>query len=418
MIHTFTSESVTEGHPDKIADQISDAILDSLLAQDPDSRVACETLLANGLCVVAGEITTEGYADVVELARKTLIDIGYDSAESGLDGAKFGVASLIVNQSGDIDSGISKSWEKRQGSAKDDYDKQGAGDQGMMFGYACNETPALMPLPIYLAHRLAEQLAEVRKMDQIPYLRPDGKTQVSVAYDGWKPIRIDNILVSTQHKDLGSDKELEQIIRPDIIKYVIEPVVDKYFPGQKALLESAATAEEESQYRVFVNPSGRFVSGGPEADAGVTGRKIIVDTYGGYARHGGGAFSGKDASKVDRSGAYAARWAAKHIVESGAAERCEIRVAYAIGKANPVDIDIETFGSEKVELKKLQKAVRETGCFDLRPKKITEDLRLKKPVFSPTASYGHFGRESKGDLFLWERTSPKILECLKTELKL
>lgn len=424
MTHTFTSESVTEGHPDKIADQISDAILDNLLEQDPNSRVACETLLANGLCVVAGEITTEGYADVLKIARETLQGIGYDSPESGIDGSKFGVISLIGSQSLDIGGGIGKSYESRLGKAMDEYDKQGAGDQGIMFGFACKETESLMPLPIFLAHRLAEKLTEVRRREQIPYLRPDGKTQVTIKYEGDKPIGIDNILISTQHKPhVGKDSELEQIIRPDLIKFVIDPVVSKFF-NAKWVEDPGAEPKDESEYKVLVNPSGRFVLGGPEADAGLTGRKIIVDTYGGYARHGGGAFSGKDASKVDRSGAYAARWLAKHIVETGAVEKCEVRIAYAIGKANPVDVGIETFGTEsdKVDIIRLQEVLKaesqRSGCFDLRPKKIIENLGLLNPIYSPTAAYGHFGRESKNDTFLWEKIDPKIVKHLKSELKI
>lgn len=425
MTHTFTSESVTEGHPDKIADQISDAVLDNLLEQDPKSKVACETLLANGLCVVAGEITTEGYADVLKIARDTLQNVGYDSSESGIDGSKFGVISLIGSQSPAIADGVKKSYEVRIGQDKDDYDKQGAGDQGMMFGYACRETEALMPLPIFLAHRLAEQLAEVRRREQIPYLRPDGKTQVTIKYDGTKPIGIDNIVVSTQHKPhVGEDSELEQTMRPDIIKFVIDPVVGKFFGDVSWVEELGAEPKDESEYKVLVNPSGKFDTGGPEADAGLTGRKIIVDTYGGYARHGGGAFSGKDPSKVDRSAAYAARWVAKHIVEAGISERCEVRIAYAIGKANPVDVGIETFGTEsdKVDLARLQEVVKNesqgSGCFDLRPKKIIETLGLLKPIYSPTATYGHFGRESEGGRFLWEKIDSKIIKHLKSELKL
>ena len=416
MAHAFTSESVTEGHPDKVADQISDAILDDLLSQDEESRVACETLLANGLCVVAGEITTKGYADVVEIARRKMVGIGYDSAEKGFDASNYGVAALIGEQSQDIAGGVSKSLEAREGTAKDDDDKQGAGDQGMMFGFACDETDTYMPMPIHLAHRLAEQLTEVRRADQIPYLCPDGKTQVTVLYDGNEPIGLNNVVVSTQHQEhIGSGKELDQIMRPEIIKHVIEPIVGKAFPGIEPV---SSSPKDESQYEAFINPSGRFVSGGPEADAGLTGRKIIVDTYGGYARHGGGAFSGKDPSKVDRSGAYAARWVAKHLVAAGAVERCEVRVAYAIGKAKPVSVDIESFDTARVDDQKLDLFLSSGECFDLRPARIKKDLNLLKPIYAKTAAYGHFGREPEGDYFPWEKLDPKRLDFIKSTLGL
>jgi len=383
---TFTSESVTEGHPDKMADQISDAILDAILAQDPSSRVACETMVTTGLCIVAGEITTSAYVDIPSIARKTINGIGYDRESFGYDGNTCGVMVALDEQSPDIAQGVDDSEEVRAGTAgeEDQLDKQGAGDQGMMFGYACDETDALMPLPIHVAHRMSERLAEVRKAGTVPYLRPDGKTQVTFEYDGNRPVRLKTVLISTQHND-GVDRDTE--IRPDLIEHVIRPVI----PAQFA----------DDDYEVFVNPTGKFVIGGPVGDCGLTGRKIIVDTYGGMARHGGGAFSGKDPSKVDRSAAYAARWVAKNVVASGAASRCEVQVAYAIGMARPVSILVETFGTATVDPAKLEDAVKEV--FDLRPAAIIRDLDLRRPVFQPTAAYGHFGRT--GDGFTWELTS-------------
>jgi len=382
---TFTSESVTEGHPDKMADQISDAILDAMLAQDPASRVACETLVTTGLAVVAGEITTDAYVDIPSVVRKTINGIGYDRESFGYDGNTCGVMVSIDEQSQDIAQGVDDSEEVRSGTAgeEDQLDKQGAGDQGMMFGYACDETDVLMPLPIHLAHRMAERLAEVRKAGTIPYLRPDGKTQVTFDYEDNKPVRLRTVLVSTQHND-GIDRDT--MIRPDLIEHVIRPVI----PAQFA----------DDDYEVYVNPTGRFVIGGPVGDAGLTGRKIIVDTYGGMGRHGGGAFSGKDPSKVDRSAAYAARWVAKNVVASGAATRCEVQVAYAIGVAHPMSIMVETFGTETVEQAKIEAAVREV--FDLRPAAILRDLDLRRPIYQQTAAYGHFGRTGDGDGFTWE----------------
>ncbi|CAB4743050.1 unannotated protein [freshwater metagenome] len=382
---TFTSESVTEGHPDKMADQISDSILDAILTEDPDARVACETMVTTGLCIVAGEITTTGYVDIPSIARDTICDIGYDRESFGYDGRTCGVMVAVDEQSRDIAQGVDDSEEVRSGTAgeEDQLDKQGAGDQGMMFGYAVDETDVLMPLPIHLAHRLAEQLAEVRKSGTVPYLRPDGKTQVTFEYEDNRPVRLKTVLISTQHND-GIDRDTE--IRPDLIEQVIRPVIPEAFA--------------DDDYEVFINPTGRFVIGGPVGDAGLTGRKIIVDTYGGAARHGGGAFSGKDSSKVDRSAAYAARWVAKNVVASGAATRCEVQVAYAIGMAHPVSILVETFGTETVDPLQLDVAVKD--IFDLRPGAIVRDLELKRPVFRKTAAYGHFGRT--GDGFTWERT--------------
>ena len=382
---TFTSESVTEGHPDKMADQISDSILDAILTEDPDARVACETMVTTGLCIVAGEITTTGYVDIPSIARDTICDIGYDRESFGYDGRTCGVMVAVDEQSRDIAQGVDDSEEVRSGIAgeEDQLDKQGAGDQGMMFGYAVDETDVLMPLPIHLAHRLAEQLAEVRKSGTVPYLRPDGKTQVTFEYEDNRPVRLKTVLISTQHND-GIDRDTE--IRPDLIEQVIRPVIPEAFA--------------DDDYEVFINPTGRFVIGGPVGDAGLTGRKIIVDTYGGAARHGGGAFSGKDSSKVDRSAAYAARWVAKNVVASGAATRCEVQVAYAIGMAHPVSILVETFGTETVDPLQLDVAVKD--IFDLRPGAIVRDLELKRPVFRKTAAYGHFGRT--GDGFTWERT--------------
>ena len=383
--YTFTSESVTEGHPDKMADQVSDAVLDAILKEDPHGRVACETLLTTGLCVVAGEITTEAYVDIPKLAREVINGIGYDNALYGFDGNTCGVIVSIDEQSPDIAQGVDKSEEVRSvGSAEDQLELQGAGDQGMMFGYACDDTPDLMPMPIWLAHRLSERLTEVRKAGVLPYLRPDGKTQVTLEYENGRPVRLSHVLISTQHQD-GIDRDT--VIRPDLIEQVIRPVVPEQFAGDG--------------YDVHVNPTGKFVIGGPHGDTGLTGRKIIVDTYGGMGRHGGGAFSGKDPSKVDRSAAYAARWVAKHVVASGAATRCEVQVAYAIGMAHPVSILVETFGTEKVENSKIVDAVRST--FDLRPAAIVRDLDLKRPIYQQTAAYGHFGRNKPE--FTWEQVS-------------
>lgn len=382
---TFTSESVTEGHPDKMADQVSDAVLDAILAEDPQGRVACETLLTTGLCVVAGEITTSAYVDIPKLAREVIKDIGYDNALYGFDGNTCGVIVSIDEQSTNIAQGVDKSEESRAGKSGEDLlNSQGAGDQGMMFGYACDDTPELMPLPIWLAHRMAEKLAEVRKSGAIPYLRPDGKTQVTFEYENGKPVRLTTVLVSTQHAD-GTPRDT--VIRPDLIEQVIRPVIPAQFANDK--------------YSVHVNPTGEFVKGGPHADTGLTGRKIIVDTYGGMGRHGGGAFSGKDPSKVDRSAAYAARWVAKHVVASGAATRCEVQVAYAIGMAQPISILVETFGTSVVGEELIEDAVR--SVFDLRPAAILRDLDLKRPIYRKTAAYGHFGRQDPD--FTWETLS-------------
>ena len=383
---TFTSESVTEGHPDKMADQISDSVLDALLEQDPDSRVACETMVTTGLAIVAGEISTKAYVDIQSIVRQTIRDIGYDREDVGYDGSTCGVLVAIDEQSVDIAQGVDDSEEVRSGTSgeEDQLDQQGAGDQGMMFGYACDETPELMPLPIHTAHRLAERMAEVRKAGTIPYLRPDAKTQVTFEYEDGKPVGLKAVLISTQHNE-GVDRDAD--IRPDLIESVINPTIPEQF--------------RSDDFEVFVNPTGRFVIGGPVGDAGLTGRKIIVDTYGGSARHGGGAFSGKDPSKVDRSAAYATRWVAKNVVASGAATRCEVQVAYAIGMAHPISIFVETFGTETVENSKIEAAVRDV--FDLRPAAIVRDLDLRRPIYRPTAAYGHFGRT--GDGFTWELTN-------------
>jgi S-adenosylmethionine synthetase len=381
----FTSESVTEGHPDKIADQISDSILDALLAQDPSSRVAVETLITTGQVHVAGEVTTDAYADIPTIVREKILDIGYDSSRKGFDGASCGVSISIGAQSPDIAQGVDTAYEARTGeSVEDPLDRQGAGDQGLMFGFAVDETPELMPLPIHLAQRLAERLTAVRKDGTVPYLRPDGKTQVTIEYVDGKPVRLDTVVVSTQHAE---DIDLDTLLAPDIKEHVVDPVL-------------AGLSIDTAGYRLLVNPTGKFVIGGPMGDAGLTGRKIIVDTYGGYARHGGGAFSGKDPSKVDRSAAYAMRWVAKNVVAAGLATKCEVQVAYAIGKAEPVGLFIETFGTETVDPEKISEAVLAT--FDLRPAAIIRDLDLKRPIYSKTAAYGHFGRELPE--FTWERT--------------
>jgi S-adenosylmethionine synthetase len=384
---TFTSESVTEGHPDKMADQISDSVLDALLSEDPASRVACETLLTTGLVVVAGEISTQTYVDIPSLVREVVCDIGYDNDEYGFNGRTCGVMVALDEQSPDIAQGVDSAFEYRMGTGgEDQLNAQGAGDQGMMFGFACDETPDLMPLPIWLSHRLAQRLSQVRRVGVLPYLRPDGKTQVSVIYENGRPVALDTVLISTQHQG-GID--LETLLLPDLREHVIQP-----------LLPSDLDCES---MRILANPTGTFELGGPHADTGLTGRKIIVDTYGGMARHGGGAFSGKDPSKVDRSAAYAARWVAKHVVAAGAASRCEVQVAYAIGVARPVSLLVETFGTNKVDEVKIAEAVDE--IFDLRPAAIIRDLDLRRPIYRRTAAYGHFGRNDKE--FTWEAT-PRV----------
>lgn len=385
----FTSESVTEGHPDKICDQISDAVLDALLEQDPDSRVACETVCTTGMIMCMGEISTKGYADISKIARQVVVDIGYDRAKFGFDGYTCSVMTTIDEQSCDIAMGVNEALEAKEGDMNDD-NSNGAGDQGLMFGYACNETPELMPMPISMAHKLALKLTEVRKDGTLRYLRPDGKTQVTVEYDGDKPIRIETIVVSSQH---APEISLEQI-KKDIMEYVIKPVVPKEL------------LDDNTKY--YINPTGRFVIGGPQGDSGLTGRKIIVDTYGGYSRHGGGAFSGKDPSKVDRSAAYAARYIAKNIVAAGLADKCEIQLAYAIGVAKPVSILVDTFGTGKADEVKLSAAIEKV--FDLRPSAIIKMLDLKKPQYRKLAAYGHMGREDLGTA--WEKTD-KIEEIKK-----
>jgi S-adenosylmethionine synthetase len=381
--YLFTSESVTEGHPDKMADQISDSVLDAIFTEDPNGRVACETLVTTGQVVVAGEITTDCYVDIPRIVRETVIGIGYDHHDMGFDGNTCGVSVSIDEQSPDIAGGVDSSHEERLGSAADELDRLGAGDQGMMFGFACDETETLMPLSIHLAHRLAQRLAAVRKTGEIPYLRPDGKTQVTVAYEDHRPVAVETVLVSTQHRP-GID--VDTLLRPDLEELVVEPLL----PDDV----------DSSQMHLLANPSGRFELGGPHADAGLTGRKIIVDTYGGAARHGGGAFSGKDPTKVDRSAAYAARWVAKNIVAGGLARRCELQIAYAIGVAHPVSLMVETFGTEEVDPEHIQKGIEEV--FDLRPAAIIRDLDLRRPIYKETAAYGHFGRTGAG--FTWERT--------------
>ena len=382
----FTSESVTEGHPDKIADQISDSILDDMLRQDPNSRVAVETLITTGQVHVAGEVTTSGYTDVPEIIRQVVTQIGYDSSVKGFDGNSCGVSVSIGKQSPDIAQGVDDALEERTGS-QDPLDRQGAGDQGLMFGYACTDTKTLMPLPIYLAHRLAEKLTEVRKNGTLAYLRPDGKTQVTIEYnEDNKPVRLDTIVVSSQH---AAEVDLDKQLTPDIKKHVVDPV-----------LKSLDVDLNITNFKLLVNPTGRFEIGGPMGDAGLTGRKIIVDTYGGMSRHGGGAFSGKDPSKVDRSAAYAMRWVAKNVVAAGLAQRCEVQVAYAIGKAQPVGVFVETFGTGITSDENIQAAI--IKVFDLRPAAIIRDLNLKRPIYKKTAAYGHFGREDND--FTWEKT--------------
>ncbi|HXW45658.1 MAG TPA: methionine adenosyltransferase [Streptosporangiaceae bacterium] len=380
----FTSESVTEGHPDKMADQISDAILDAMLKGDTRSRVAVETLITTGQVHVAGEVTTETYVDIPGIIREKILEIGYDSSAKGFDGASCGVQVSIGSQSPDIAQGVREAVEHREGEGADELDRQGAGDQGLMFGYACQDTPELMPLPITLAHRLARRLALVRQDGTVPYIRPDGKTQVTIEYAGDRAVRLDTVVVSTQH---APAIDIEGLLAPDIREHVVEPVL-------------AGLELDTAGYRLLVNPTGRFEIGGPMGDAGLTGRKIIIDTYGGMARHGGGAFSGKDPSKVDRSAAYAMRWVAKNVVAAGLADRCEAQVAYAIGKAKPVGLFVECFGTEHAPVERIQDAVLQV--FDLRPAAIIRDLDLLRPIYSQTAAYGHFGREEPD--FSWERT--------------
>jgi S-adenosylmethionine synthetase len=390
----FTSESVTEGHPDKICDQVSDAILDAMLSQDPGARVAVETMVTTGLVHVAGEVTTEAYVEIPSIVRETVLGIGYDSSTKGFDGASCGVEVSIGQQSPDIAQGVDTAYESRTGTV-DPLDKQGAGDQGLMFGYACQDTAEYMPLPIYLAHRLAERLTAVRKSGDLAYLRPDGKTQVTIAYDGDKAVKLDTVVLSTQH---AADVSLEALLQPDIREHVIGPVLED--------LKETGTEFDTSDYRTLINPTGRFEIGGPMGDAGLTGRKIIVDTYGGMARHGGGAFSGKDPSKVDRSAAYAMRWVAKNVVAAGLAARCEIQVAYAIGTAKPVGLYVETFGTESAPVDKIQEAI--TTVFDLRPAAIVDQLDLLRPIYKPTAAYGHCGRTIADGIenpFTWEQTT-------------
>jgi S-adenosylmethionine synthetase len=400
----FTTESVTEGHPDKICDQVSDAVLDAILTDDPQARVAVETMVTTGLVHLAGEVTTTSYVEIPKLVRELVAgEIGYDSSDKGFDGRSCGVEISIGQQSPDIAQGVDTAYENRTGGV-DPKDKQGAGDQGLMFGYACEDTAELMPLPIFLAHRLAERLTEVRKSQEVAYLRPDGKTQVTIEYDGDRAVRLDTVVLSTQHADGIS---LDGMLTPDIEQHVIVPVL--------AELAAAGTELDTSDYRTLVNPTGKFVIGGPMGDAGLTGRKIIVDTYGGMARHGGGAFSGKDPSKVDRSAAYAMRWVAKNVVAAGLAGRCEVQVAYAIGKAQPVGLYVETFGTEKHDVDKIRAAINAT--FDLRPAAIVEDLDLLRPIYRPTAAYGHFGRTSADGVdnaFTWERTDR--VEALQSAL--
>ncbi len=388
----FTSESVTEGHPDKVCDRISDTILDAMLEQDPSSRVAIETMATTGLIHVAGEVTTSSYVEIPRLVRQTIRDIGYTSSDIGFDGASCGVTLSIGQQSADISEGVTTSLEIREGMRSDDaFDRQGAGDQGLMFGYASNETSELMPAPIAFAHRLAERLAKVRKEGIVPGLRPDGKTQATIGYEGLRPVSLEAVVISTQHD--------EGVERPWLHEAMREHVLDH-------VLQTQGLDLDVSDLRLFVNPSGKFVVGGPMGDAGLTGRKIIVDTYGGMARHGGGAFSGKDPSKVDRSAAYAARWAAKNVVASGLAERCELQVAYAIGRARPVSVRVDTFGTETAPVERIESAVAKV--FDLRPAAIIEELELKRPIYAATSAYGHFGREG----FSWERTD-RVDELLR-----
>ncbi|MEU8629505.1 methionine adenosyltransferase [Streptomyces sp. NPDC048669] len=385
----FTSESVTEGHPDKIADQISDTILDALLREDPAARVAVETLIATGQVHIAGEVTTSAYVPIEQLVRNKILEIGYDSSSKGFDGASCGVSVSLGTQSPDIAQGVDNAYEHRTGGEGGELDQQGAGDQGLMFGYATDETPNLMPLPIELAHRLSRRLSQARRDGSIPYLRPDGKTQVTIEYRGSRPVRLDTVVVSSQH---AADISLDGLLIPDIREYVVDHVLAE-------LAQDGIKLDTEG-HRLLVNPTGRFETGGPMGDAGLTGRKIIIDTYGGMARHGGGAFSGKDPSKVDRSAAYAMRWVAKTVVASGLAERCEVQIAYAIGKAEPVGLFVETFGTAKVAVDRIEHAIADV--FDLRPAAIIRDLNLLRPIYAQTAAYGHFGREHPD--FTWEHT--------------
>ena len=394
-LRQFTSESVTEGHPDKICDQISDAILDAMLTEDPNARVAVETMVTTGLVHVAGEVSTTGYVEIPAIVRKTVLDIGYNSSSIGFDGASCGVSVSIGQQSPDIAQGVDSGLEVRDGGSSDPYELQGAGDQGLMFGYASNETSNFMPTAIALAHRLSEKLSAVRKSGQVDFLRPDGKTQVTIGYEGSTPRTVEAIVVSSQHNDKVSQAEIHAAIR----EQVVNPILSE-------------SGLDFSNAKLFINPTGKFVIGGPQGDAGLTGRKIIVDTYGGASRHGGGAFSGKDPSKVDRSAAYAMRWVAKNVVASGAADRAEVQVAYAIGVANPVGIYLETFGTEKVDTQQIEKAIR--NIFDLRPRAIVESLDLLRPIYKKTAAYGHFGRELPE--FTWEKLNR--VEELRSALKL
>jgi S-adenosylmethionine synthetase len=379
--YLFTSESVTEGHPDKLADQISDAVLDAIFQRDPDGRVACETLVTTGLVIVAGEISTEIYVDIPKVVRKTVSDVGYTDAKFGIDGANCGVITAIQEQSPDIALGVDRAMEAKEGS-HDDLDTLGAGDQGMMFGFACRETDELMPIPIAMAHRLAKRLADVRKAGVVPYLRPDGKSQVTIEYEDGLPVRVDTVLISAQHRE---DVDIETLLAPDVEQEVIDPV----------LREFELDAED---VRILVNPTGRFEIGGPKADTGLTGRKIMVDSYGGMAPHGGGCFSGKDPTKVDRSAAYMARYVAKNLVAAGLADRCQLQVAYAIGTAHPVSLTLDTFGTAQADPERIRDAVRD--AFDFRPAAIIRDLELRQPIYRETAAYGHFGRKE----FSWERT--------------
>ena len=394
-LRQFTSESVTEGHPDKICDQISDAILDAMLTEDPNARVAVETMVTTGLVHVAGEVSTSGYVEIPAIVRKTVLDIGYNSSSIGFDGASCGVSVSIGQQSPDIAQGVDSGLEARDGGSSDPYELQGAGDQGLMFGYASNETSTFMPTAIALAHRLSEKLAAVRKSGQVDFLRPDGKTQVTIGYEGSTPRTVEAIVVSSQHNDKVTQAEIHAAIR----EQVVNPILSE-------------SGLDFANAKLFINPTGKFVIGGPQGDAGLTGRKIIVDTYGGASRHGGGAFSGKDPSKVDRSAAYAMRWVAKNVVASGAADRAEVQVAYAIGVANPVGIYLETFGTEKVDTQLIEKAIRD--IFDLRPRPIVESLDLLRPIYKKTAAYGHFGRELPE--FTWEKLNR--VEELRSALKL
>lgn len=389
----FSSESVTEGHPDKVADQISDSILDAMIAADPKAHVAVETLVTTGLVVVAGEVNTETYVDIPRIVRERIVEIGYDSSDKGFDGRSCGVSVAIAPQSADIRQGVEDAYEERVEHSADPLDAQGAGDQGLMFGYACTDTPELMPLPISLAHKMSRRLAQVRKSGLVPYLRPDGKVQVTVEYNGVTPVAVNTVVVSSQHLD---DIDIPTLLAPDVEEFVIRPELD-------------AIELDTSDVRFLVNPTGRFVEGGPAADAGVTGRKIIVDTYGGMARHGGGAFSGKDPSKVDRSASYAMRWIAKNVVAAGLATRCEVQVSYAIGTAHPVGLFVETFGTGVVPDTQLEDAILQV--FDLRPAAIIRDLDLLRPIYVQTAAYGHFGR----DEFTWERTDR--VDALQAALK-